>query len=597
VDGTVEFRVWAPRARGVELVLGGTATPIAAGERGWFSARVSAGHGDRYAFRLDGGPVRPDPASRWQPEGVHAASAVFDHRTLAWSATEQHWRGPGLPGAVFYELHVGTFTREGTLDAAAQWLGSLAELGVTHVELLPVNAFDGVAGWGYDGVLWYAVHEPYGGPAALARFVDAAHAAGLAVTLDVVYNHLGPSGNYLPEFGPYLTDRYRTPWGEEPNLDGHGSDAVRSFIIGSALSWLGDFRVDALRLDAVHGLIDNSSVHLLAELADAVRERSEAERRPLLLVAESDRNDPTTVVERAAGGMGLDAQWADDLHHAVHTALTGERDGYYADYDGLPDVAAAYRRGFVYDGRYSRHRDKTIGAPLGDVPGHRLVACVQNHDQIGNRALGDRLTALVSPALARVAAVLLCAAPTTPLLFMGEEYGERAPFQFFTSHPEPELAEAIRRGRAEEFTAFSTFAGADVPDPQDPATVARCVLDHDLAASDQGRRRRALYADLLALRRAHPALGSGRRDLVEVLEASAQQLLLVRGGADGGRVLLAVNLTGHPRTLPWAGGQVLLCSEDERYGGAAGAGGLTGPGERLRLPPASATLIADPSVA
>lgn len=477
-DGTTTFRLWAPRPDQVELVLDEETRPMQPVGQGWFAARVPAGHGARYGYRLDGNNLRPDPASRWQPDGVHERSRVFDPATLEWSPDEAGWRAPDLAGAVIYELHVGTFTPRRTLDAAAERLGALADLGVTHVEIMPLTAFNGAYGWGYDGVLWYAVHEPYGGPAAFARFVETAHRHGLAVILDVVYNHLGPSGNRMPDFGPYLTDTCHTPWGEALNLDGPQSDPVRAFIVGNALHWFTDFHVDALRLDAAHALIDTSSVHILTELAAATSRRSALLRRPLRLIAESNRNDPLTVTPREHGGQGLDALWVDDLHHAIHTAVTREHEGYYVDYTGLPDVAAGYTRGFVLDGRYSRYRERAVGAPLGELPGHRLVACIQNHDQIGNRALGDRLTTLVDPARLRVAVVLLCAAPTTPMLFMGEEYGETQPFQYFTSHPEPELAETVRQGRAEEFVRFSAFAHAEVPDPQDPATLersTRCV--------------------------------------------------------------------------------------------------------------------------
>jgi maltooligosyltrehalose trehalohydrolase len=564
----VAFSVWAPHARRVELVLEDGTLALEPRGRGWHAVETRARHGDRYAYRLDGGPERADPASRRQPDGVHGRSAVFDPATLARSPEEARWRPPPLEGGAVYELHVGTFTPEWTLDAAATRLGRLAELGVTHVELMPVNAFNGVHGWGYDGVLWYAVHEPYGGPAALARFVDAAHRHDLAVVLDVVHNHLGPSGNHLPEFGPYLTDRHGTTWGAGLNVDGPGSDAVRALVVGNALYWLTEFHVDALRLDAVHGIVDTSAVHLLSELAGAVAARSAELRRPLALIAESDRNDPRTVTPRAAGGQGLDAQWADDLHHAIHVAVTGEHDGYYVDYTGLRDVAAAYRRGFVYDGRYSVYRDRHVGAPLGDVPGTRLVTCVQNHDQVGNRARGDRLETLVDAALVRIAVVLLCAAPTTPMLFMGEEYGERAPFQFFTSHPEPELAEAVRRGRREEFASFASFAG-EVPDPQDEATLRRSTLDQGRADTGEGRARRALWADLLALRRAHRALGSGRRDLVEVLSVDDDHLRVIRSGGEE-RILLTVDLDGRPRPLPDGDWHPLLSSEDPRYGGTGG---------------------------
>jgi len=582
--------VWAPHADHVALLRDATTAPMEPGGDGWFALRVDATHGQPYRFSLDGGPPRPDPASRWLPHGVHEAARVLDPRRFTW--TDDGWRAPPLSAAVVYELHVGTFAPEGTFEAAEARLPALAELGVTHVEVMPVNAYNGERGWGYDGVAWYAVHEPYGGPAGFARFVDAAHAAGLAVVLDVVYNHLGPSGNYLPDFGPYLTGHYTTPWGDALNLDGPGSDPVRAFIVDNALSWLADYHVDALRLDAVHGLVDNSAVHILSELSAAVDALEVATGRPRQLIAESDRADPATVRPREAGGQGMHGQWADDLHHAIHTAVTGEHEGYYTDYSGLPDVARAYRRGFLFDGRYSRYRERTVGAPLGDVPGHRLVTCVQNHDQVGNRAAGDRLTTLVEPARVRVAVVLLCASPTTPMLFMGEEYGETRPFQYFTSHPEPELAEAVRKGRVEEFAAFAAFAGTDVPDPQDAATRDASVLDWSAATTPAGHARRALWSDLLHLRRTVPALGNGRRDLVEVLRSTDEQLLVVRGDPRGAPALLAANLGSEPVRLPVPDGtwRRLLDTDDARYDGdgeASGSGAVTGS---LTVGPTAAAL-------
>ena len=556
-DGTVTFRVWAPHAKEVMLELdGGADTPLTPTTHGWHEVRTEARHGQRYGYRLDGGPLRPDPASRWQPDGVHRPSAVYAPGAQPQAA----FSAPPLSSAVIYELHIGTFTDAGTFDAAIEHLPALADLGITHIEVLPINSFNGTAGWGYDGVAWYAVHEPYGGPEGFARFVAACHAAGLAVVLDVVYNHLGPSGNYLPEFGPYLTDSYRTPWGDGLNLDGPDSDPVREFITGNAQFWLREFGVDALRLDAVHGLIDNSAVHILTALGEAVEALSVAEGRPLQLIAESDRSDPNTVRPRAVGGAGLDAQWADDLHHAIHTALTGERDGYYVDYAGLPDVAEVYQRGFLYDGRYSVHRRRTVGAPLGDVPGYRLVTCIQNHDQIGNRAAGDRLTTLVAPELVEIAMVLLCASPTTPLLFMGEEYGETRPFQYFTSHPEPELADAVRNGRRKEFSSFAAFTGTEVPDPQDAATFERSRLDRTAADTPDGRTRWELWRRLLELRRVEPALGNGRRDLVEVLRVDNEHLAVVRRDDSGAAVLVVANLGPDPwdLQLPDARSQLLL---------------------------------------
>lgn len=572
-DGTVTFRVWAPHAEDLELVLAGDKHELSPDGHGWASVRLPASHGDDYGYRLDGGQTRPDPASRWQPYGVHELSRLFDPSRPNRDGGDSAWRAPPLAGGVVYELHVGTFTPEGTLEAAALQLPALSDLGVTHVEVMPVNAFNGERGWGYDGAAWYAVHEPYGGPQAFAEFVEAAHRSGLAVILDVVYNHLGPSGNYLPEFGPYQTDRYRTPWGEAINLDGPGSDPVRTFVLDNALYWLTTHRVDGLRLDAVHGLVDTSARHILSELSEAVDTAEAAQGRPLELIAESDRCDPATVRPRAVGGMAMDAQWSDDLHHAVHTAVTGETDGYYADYEGLPDVAAAYRKGWLFDGaRYSSHRGRTVGQPLPDeVSGHRLVACIQNHDQVGNRALGERLTALVDPALARVAVVLLAAAPHVPMLFMGEEYGETRPFQYFSSHPEPELAEAVRHGRREEFAAFAAFAG-EVPDPQDPETAQRSTLDRSLTATDWGRAWQALWRDVLALRREQPALRNGRRDLVEAHDADGTGLALTRGDPRDATVLLTVALRpGRSLWTPEGRWTALLCSADPTYGGDSDA--------------------------
>ncbi|HSK97647.1 MAG TPA: malto-oligosyltrehalose trehalohydrolase, partial [Euzebyales bacterium] len=506
-DGTVTFRVWAPYAQQVELIRPDHAPrQLTASGRGWFAGRVSAAPGDRYGFRLDGGQTRPDPASLHQPDGVHGLSAVVDRAALPWSPAEQLWQPTPLSSAVIYELHVGAFTPDGTFVAAEQHLAAVRDLGVTHVEVMPVAAFNGARGWGYDGVCWYAVHEPYGGPEAFAPFIDACHRAGLAVILDVVYNHFGPSGSYHHEFGPYVTNRHITPWGPAINFDDAGADAVRAFVVDNALMWLADFHVDGLRLDAVHALHDGSATPILVELSAAVDRLSEQVGRPLALIAESDRQDPRTVLPRAAGGAGLTAQWLDDLHHAIHVTVTGERDGYYADYTGLPDVAGAYVRGFVYDGRWSEYRQRTVGAPLPPtVSGRRFVACTQNHDQIGNRARGRRLTVLTDEDRLRFAIGLLCLAPTVPMLFMGEEYGATTPFLFFSSHPEPELAVAVREGRREEFAAFTAFDRDEIPDPQAMETFAASVLDRTGDASPTGLARRRLWTDALHLRWSTPA--------------------------------------------------------------------------------------------
>lgn len=597
-DGRAVLRVWAPRATHVAAVVDDAehdAEPIAPG---WWAATVPAGHGSRYGFRLDGGPTRPDPASRAQPDGVHAPSQLVDPARVAPRAAG--WQPPPLDRAVIYELHVGTFTSQGTLDAAAEHLPRLAELGVTHVEVMPVNAFDADRGWGYDGVLWFATHPAYGGPAALGRFVEAAHGAGLAVVLDVVHNHLGPSGNYLPEFGPYLAERPAGHWGERLNLDGPGSDAVRALLADNVAWWLGGMGVDGLRLDAVHALVDTSAHHILSELRDVADAVAAARGHPATLIAESDRNDPAELAARSAGGRGMDAVWADELHHALHVALTGERHAYYADFRGLPDVAAAYRRGFVHDGgRVSTFRGRTVGAPLGRTPGWRLIGCLQNHDQTGNRARGDRITTLADADRVRAAIALLVAAPHTPMLFMGDEHGETRPFCYFVGFAEPELADAVRRGRREELAGHPGFdeaadaGGATaIPDPIDPGTAARSTLDWAGADTPAGRARTGLWQALLALRRAEPALHAGRRDLVEVAVADATRLVIRRGADDARDVLVTANLADEPAELPAPPGtwELRASTAETRFGGDGDRADAAPDDHAVWLPPRTAAL-------
>ncbi|HEY0870363.1 MAG TPA: malto-oligosyltrehalose trehalohydrolase, partial [Acidothermaceae bacterium] len=477
-----ELRVWAPLAQKVAVQITHPTTArtwtrslVEVGE-GWFAADVDeAKDGWTYGFLLDDdGQLLPDPRSRRQPTGVHGPSAFYDD-TFEW--TDGSWEGRALPGTVFYELHIGTFTDEGTFDAAIKRLDYLADLGVTHLELLPINDFNGLWNWGYDGVLWYATHEAYGGPDGLKRFVNACHRRGLAVTLDVVYNHLGASGNVLPRFGPYLKSG-RNTWGDLLNLDQENSRPVRDYIIDNACMWLSEFHVDALRLDAVHALRDDSSLHLLAELSQRVEELAGTVARPLTLVAESDLNDPVMVTPRALGGYGLDAQWDDDVHHCLHALLSGERHGYYADFGSLAAVAKVMSRAFFHDGTYSSFRGRTHGKLVDReaIPGYRFVVCLQNHDQVGNRAAGDRLTDIVDPDLLKVGAVLLLTSPFTPLLWMGEEWGATTRWPYFTSHPEPELAEAVHHGRIEEFRGHG-WDLSTVPNPQDLATFHSAKLD------------------------------------------------------------------------------------------------------------------------
>ena len=476
----MRFEVWAPHARRVTLCLREESHPMRpAGTgrgHGWWRAEAAAAPGDRYAYSLDGGPPLPDPRARWLPEGPGAPGAVPALDAFRW---RHPWPGRGLPGAVLYELHVGTFTPEGDFAAAARRLPHLARLGVTHVELMPVNPFPGRHGWGYDGVAPWAVHEPYGGPEGLQRFVDAAHGLGLGVVLDVVHNHLGPWGNVLPQFGPYFTERHRTPWGAAVNLDGPGHEEVRAYFRESALAFLRDYRLDGLRLDAVHALADESGRHFLAELSAAVDALAGELGRPLFLIAESDQNQPRTTAPREAGGHGLHAQWNDDFHHALHTALTGEAQGYYADFAADPQAALAKTLtcGFFHDGGYSSFRGRPWGRPFdrAAAPAHRLVGYAQTHDQIGNRALGERLVSLAGERRAALAAALVLCGPFTPMLFMGEEWGARTPWLYFTDHQAPELAQAVREGRRREFAAHG-WAPGEIPDPQSPATRERSCL-------------------------------------------------------------------------------------------------------------------------
>lgn len=529
------LRVWAPGRRRVELELTGSGQrqTMIAEPGGWWRSTGPLPPGTDYLFRLDGGPGRPDPRSPWQPYGVHGPSRTFDTGAHRWG--DAGWPGRSSLGAVIYELHVGTFTAEGTLDAAVGRLDHLAALGVDMVELMPVAAFPGERGWGYDGVALYAVHEAYGGPAALQRFVDAAHARGLAVCLDVVYNHLGPSGNYLGEFGPYFTDRHSTPWGDAVNLDGTEAATVRSFIVDSALRWLRDFHVDALRLDAVHALIDDSERHILAELADAVAELEAQAGRPLSLIAESDLNDPVMVAPTAAGGLGMTAQWDDDVHHALHALLTGERHGYYTSFGTPETLRKALTEVFVHDGVYSEFREQVWGAPVpAGIDARRFVVFASNHDQVGNRGLGDRPSRTLTAGQLHIAAALVLLGPYTPMLFQGEEWGTRGAFQYFTDHSEPELAAAIRAGRQREFGTHGwadLYGGEiDVPDPQDPGTHAASVLDWAELENAEHARMLRWHADLIALRRGESDIASGDRSATSVeLAEDGSWLVLWRG--------------------------------------------------------------------
>jgi maltooligosyltrehalose trehalohydrolase len=501
-----DYRVWAPTASSVELHVGDQVVALESTTGGnWqvpAGTEVPTAAGTRYFYTVDGAADElPDPRSRRQPDGVHAASAVDDPAAFAW--TDGAWTGRQLAGGVIYELHIGTFTPEGTLDSAIDRLDHLVDLGIDFVEVLPVNAFNGTHNWGYDGVLWYAVQETYGGPEAYRRFVDACHARGLAVIQDVVYNHLGPSGNYLPIFGPYLHEASANTWGSSVNLD---EVEVRRYVLDNVAMWLKDFHVDGLRLDAVHALVDESTPHILQEMAEETDALSAHLGRPLTLIAESDMNDASIVAPREATGYGLDAQWSDDYHHALHVALTGETTGYYADFASLGALAKVSTGGFFHDGTYSSFRERDHGHPIDPVtPTWRLVTFSQDHDQIGNRAAGDRLTETLGYGQLAVGAVLTVLSPFTPMLFMGEEWGATTPWQFFTSHPEPELGKATAEGRIAEFAAMG-WDPDSVPDPQDPQTFENSKLDWSELAGVDHARLLALYRELIALRHTLPAL-------------------------------------------------------------------------------------------
>jgi len=497
------FRVWAPGRERVDLVAGGARHAMVRGERGWWEAvGVPAEPGMRYGYSPDGGDVRPDPRSASQPDGVLGLSEVVDHAAHPWG--DGGWRGLPLAGSVIYELHVGTFSPAGTFEAVIERLPHLAALGVDIVELMPVAEFAGQRGWGYDGVDLYAPHHAYGGPAGLKRLVDACHAAGLGAVLDVVYNHLGPQGNFLAEFGPYFTDRHKTGWGSAINFDGRGSDEVRRLIVDNALMWIRDYHFDGLRLDAVHAIVDQTPVHILEQLQVEVEALGEELHRTVFLIAESDLNDPRFVRSRDAGGYGLEAAWSDDWHHALHAVLTGERSGYYRDFGTLQQLGKALRQAWVYDGVWSDFRQRTRGRTATGVASHRFVIAAQNHDQVGNRAVGERLAALVDEEKLQAAAALLLTSPFTPMLFQGEEWAASAPFQYFTDFPDRELGTAVREGRRREFAAFG-WNPESVPDPQDPAAFERSRLDWGELDDPGHRAMLDWYRALIGLRRRLPA--------------------------------------------------------------------------------------------
>jgi len=543
VSGGVRFRVWAPASQAVSVVLssGSSATirtvAMTRVDRGYFELTVPGLQpGDRYRYRLDEQKERPDPASRSQPEGVHGRSAIVDPEAFQWS--DQGWRGRALEDLIIYELHTGTFTNTGRFEDIISRLDYLREtVGVTAIELMPVAEFPGARNWGYDGVFPFAPQSSYGGPEALKRLVNACHGKGLAVLLDVVYNHLGPEGNYLHDYGPYFTERYRTPWGQAINYDGPDSDEVRHYIISNALHWVTEYHLDGLRLDAIHGIYDFSATHILRELADAVHGQAQQLGRPAHVIAESDLNDARVISPPDQGGHGVDAQWSDDFHHALHTLLTHERAGYYEDFGQMDQLATAYMEGFVYAGQYSRHRRRRHGNSARHRRPSQLVVCAQNHDQVGNRAQGDRLSRLCPAACLKVAAMAVLLGPNLPLLFMGEEYGEEGPFLYFTDHSDPALQAAVREGRRAEFASFAW--ATDVPDPQDPVTFERSRL-HPEQYRDSPLLR--WYRRLTQLRMAHASLRASQspRQGCSAHPLERQEVLMLHRWAGEGRDALLV---------------------------------------------------------
>ena len=572
------FAVWAPEAEAVGLVTMAAPAPMRPLPGGWWELDLEkAGPGTDYWFVVDGSEPLPDPRSPWQPEGIEGPSRVVDHGSFTW--TDQGWRGcpaPWLSGGAVYELHTGTFTPEGTFDAAIGRLDHLVDLGVRAVEIMPVHQFSGDHGWGYDGVFLSAPHHAYGGPDALKRLVDACHARGLAAILDVVYNHLGPAGNVLERFGPYFTARYVTPWGKAVNLDGAHSDEVRRFFVDNAAMWLRDYHVDGLRVDAVHAIVDTSAVHVLEEMALRAEDLAAGAGRALLLVAESDLNDPRVVRSRDLGGYGMDSVWNEDFHHCLHAVLTGERQGYYGDFGSIAGIAQCLERGVFYDGRYSRYRRRRHGRPHTPVTGRSFVGFLQNHDQVGNRALGERSAALMSPGRLKIGAALVMTAPFLPMLFQGEEWAASTPFLYFTDHKDPALGAAVREGRRSEFAAFG-WRPEEIPDPQDPATFERSKLQWSEVGEPPHDEVLAWHRDLLALRRRLPDLTDARFERVHVSFSEEDQWLRVRRGD----VELVANLAS--QAAEFRVGQEATLELGSDPGVSLGGGSLKLPAESVAI--------------
>lgn len=593
-DGKTEFVVWAPFRKEVAVKLVSPSeriVPMTKDESGYWKATVeTASPGTQYYYSLGGGLERPDPASHYQPQGIHKQSEVVDHGSFKWG--DGKWPGIPLKEMIIYEIHLGTFTPEGNFDAAASRIGELSELGVNAVELMPVAQFPGERNWGYDGVHPFAVQNSYGGPDAMKRFVDACHRKGIAVILDVVYNHLGPEGDYLRDFGPYFTKKYKTIWGDAVNFDGPDNDGVRNFFIENAIFWLREYHVDALRLDAVHAIFDSSAKPFLLELSEKVKEFSESAGRKFYLMAENDLNEVKTVLPGKLGGFGMDAQFCEDFHHSLHTLLTGESTGYYVDFGKVGDMVKAVGEGFVYSGQLSRYRGKRHGSLSKGVPGEKFVVFSQNHDQVGNRMLGERLTNLVSFEALKLAAGAVFLSPYIPFIFMGEEYGEETPFLYFVSHLDPKLVEEVREGRKSEFHGFR-WRG-EPPDPQSEDTFLRSKLDWESRKEGKHGVLLSFYRRLTELRKKIPSLSNLDKTKLEVAGVEERKLVFLRRWEGGNNIFCAMNFSRVPEgfdpEIPGNWRKVLDSSGEEWEGpGSIAPGDLT-QGQKISINPSSFVL-------
>jgi maltooligosyltrehalose trehalohydrolase len=569
-DG-VRFRVWAPRVSSISVRVVGESEGISMEpeEKGYFSTFIRGLRpGARYSYLLNGEPLRPDPVSRFQPEGVHGPSEVIDPSQFKWE--DQDWKGIPPEEMILYEIHTGTFTKQGTFEGIIPFIDYLKnDLGITAIELMPVGQFPGERNWGYDGVYLYAPQNSYGGPTGLKHLINACHRKGLAVILDVVYNHLGPEGNYLNDYGPYFTDRYKTPWGPAVNFDGSESDGVRKFIIDNALYWVTEYHIDGLRIDAIHGIFDFSAKPILYEIREAVHRQSKRLGRQILVIAESDLNDVRVINPPSKGGYGVDAQWNDDFHHCLHALLTGERNGYYQDFGDLDQLAKALREGFVYSGQYSPYRKRRHGSSSSHISPSKFIIFSQNHDQVGNRAKGDRLSTLVSFEALKLAAGIVLLSSNIPLLFMGEEYGEEAPFQYFISHSDQALIEAVRKGRSEEFTAFQWSGG--IPDPQDEVTFLRSKINLDLRHEGKNQTLLQFYETLIKLRKELYPLSFPDKKGLQIEGFGREKVILIKWECGQDRVIGLFNLNDKPIKIEIAvekgDWERIFSSASEEWGG------------------------------